>query len=346
MSAIESNTTEDELLDKILEVQQVDDDLACLEQMLSDHSNASNEFLSASRWAGYSDSFVGYLRSVGLHDFRGRRQEKSSPGYVLARFGAVDINPSADRPGAAPEELYHAAKTCWRGASSKSVHVIQSSRVGNPGGFEIGGKFFTLSWLNSYCRYAYASTYIDFNDQVIVEVGSGSGKQAELLKRAHPNLTILIFDLPTQLYVANQYLSKVFEGTDQFVGYDVGRTVQSFSEIQKGKINVLPHWKFPIMRRQSFDLLWNTASFQEMGRDTALGYLKDSGGAKNLYMMYNIKFHGPLAELGNRGVISPEVITTHREIHRAEARLALRPAAWIYFDSWWKKVRYSRKIRQ
>lgn len=320
-----------------IETDQANDDKDLLELMLSDHASAPEEFRPTARWAEYSAKFVDFLRTEGLRDFRGRRHEKGSAGSVLGQFGALDRNPSTTRAGALPEEMYHAARSSFRGPSAKAIESMPAGKVGSPEGFEVDGIFYTLSWLNYYCRYAFVSSFMDFKDQVIVEVGPGSGKQAEMLKRAHPGLTILLFDLPTQLYVANQYLAKVFENTSEFVGYEHGRKVGSLGEVQTGKINVLPHWRYPILRGQSFDLLWNAASFQEMGPDTAKGYLADGAGARNMFLMHNIKYAGSKVQVGNRGVIDPKVITGHREVYRNEARLAFRPETWIYCDSWWEK---------
>ena len=176
---------------------------------------------------------------------------------------------------------------------------------------------------------------MEFSDQVIVEIGPGSGKQAEMLMKAHPGLTILLFDLPTQLYVCNQYLKKVFEVEDLVVDYRKGRNVEAFPDVQLGKINILPHWKFSILDGVNFDLLWNAASFQEMALETSKRYLKTARGAAAMYLMHNIKYRGLQKFPGERGVISPDFISSHTEIDRQPANLALKPFTWLYHDSLW-----------
>lgn len=316
---------------------QVDDDLELLELMVADFKHSSNGFEATARWAEYSAAFLDFLRTEGLKNFRSRRHARGEPGHVLASFGAVDLNPSLDAHK--PEDMYHAAASNFVGSSAVPIKNLPASKVGMPEGFEIGGQFYTLSWLNFYCRYAFVSKFIDFKDQIIVEIGSGSGKQAEMLKKAHPELTILIFDLPTQLYVANQYLAKVFFGTDYLADYRLCRGVESFSDIKRGKINVFPHWKYPIIDGQKIDLLWNAASFQEMGVETAARYISGAHQAENLYLMYNIKYREGAQYPGSRGVIDPKYIPLHVETDRSLARLAYTPAQWIYFDSIWKRRR-------
>lgn len=311
---------------------QVEDDHQLLDLMVADHIQAPDEFRATERWLEYSDRFLTFLKDQGLKDFRSGRHQKGTPGSVLASFGAVDINPSFQN--SSPEEIYHAAASCFVGQSAVTIDRLPAGRIGTPEGFEIEDRFYTLSWLNFYCRYAYVSKFVDFDQQVIVEVGSGSGKQAEMLKRAHPGLTILLFDLPTQLYVANQYLSRVFGSTD-VVGYRRTREFKDFSDIERGKINIMPHWQYPLVDGVDFDLLWNAASFQEMGRETALTYLNGARSARAMFLMHNIKFRPATPPPGVRGVIDPEILSGFREIDRSLARMAVMTSKWIYFDSYW-----------
>jgi putative sugar O-methyltransferase len=68
-----------------------------------------------------------------------------------------------------------------------------------------------MKFLSFYVRYCFAQNNIHLKgDETIVELGSGSGFQVELLKKVYPNLTVLCFDLPAQLYLCEQYLVNVF----------------------------------------------------------------------------------------------------------------------------------------
>lgn len=315
--------------------QQVVDDPQLLELTVQDYLRSSGEFGASARWLQYSDRFLAYLREQGLKDFRSRRHPKGTPGAVLASFGAVDLNPSFDR--CSPIDLYHAAATCYLGEGAVHISQLSPSQVASPEGFCIDGRFYTLSWLNFYCRYAYVSKFVRFERQTIVEVGCGSGKQAELLKKAHPDLTIVLFDLPTQLYVAHQYLAAVFSDSDEVVDYRTTRTFRSFDDIRRRKINILPNWLFPIVRGAAIDLLWNAASFQEMAPEVALSYLRAASSAAGMFLMHNIKYKPDAPWPGSRGVIDPAHLPGFREVDRTPARLALTPATWLYFDSLWKR---------
>ena len=316
---------------------QVDDYIALLDLMIQDAENAPTSQFDAtphSRWLKYSDNYLEILRKKGLNDFR-------QPRALPNSFGAIDKNPN----GISANEMLHIVRTSFISDGMKRIDELLPSRVGNPECFEVdNGGFFTLSWLNFYCRYAYVSKFMTLSNQIIVEIGSGSGKQAEMLKKAHPDLTILLFDLPTQLYVCNQYLSKVFEGTNYIADYHVGRNVNNFSEIKHGKINILPHWKSSILYNAEFDLLWNAASFQEMAKPTALAYFKVVNKAKNLYLMHNIKYAGMKEFPGERGVISDKYLKDFKEIDRNIAHLAYTPKNWIYFDSFWRHVSSDKAV--
>lgn len=319
-------------------VVQVADDIELLDLMIKDHNEAPEEYNATGRWLGYSERFLVYLKEKGLHDFRRQRPKKDDDGYVLASFGARDLNSASY---GTPEELYHMANSCYLAEGARSIKELHPSQVGNPEGFEIDGQFYTRSWLNYFCRYAYVSKFIQFTNQIVVEVGPGSGKQAELLKKAHPGLTILLFDLPTQQYVCHQYLSKVFEDSDPIVGYRKGREVNSLADVIPGKINILPHWKFHIIKDQPIDLLWNAASFQEMGPETAANYLTLASKAKACFLMYQITYESSMVQPGKRGVINPEVLYNFDEIDRTAAMLVYLYKNWLYFDSFWKNRLYA-----
>lgn len=302
--------------------------------MIRDHESQSDELSDSGRWDQYSIKVLDFLRNEGLSNFRSTRaKSKDDPRRALYSFGATDLNVSENL--AASDSLFAAAFTSFAGKNAVSIRELEASTVGNPEGFTVENRFYTLSWLNFYCRYAYVSRFIDFEEKTVVEVGPGAGKQAELLKKAHPSLTIVLFDLPTQLYVCHQYLSKVFEGEEQVVGYRDTRHFQNFSDIVPGKINILPHWKFDIVKSAEFDLLWNAASFQEMDIKTASRYLTLASGAHNMYSMHNIKYRPNVSPPGLRGVTSEEYMPQHSLIDRELARLSHMPPNWIYFDSLW-----------
>jgi putative sugar O-methyltransferase len=148
---------------------------------------------------------------------------------------------------------------------------------GNPEDLvEIDGAFWSFMHLQYCSMVADALQHISIvEDAVVCELGTGLGRNVEVLGRLFPRATLLLFDIPPQLYVANQYLRSVFG--DRVIGYDaaVGLPADSaIPESVRGKIVVLPTWRFPTWSGVGIDLFWNSASFQEMEPHVVKNYLK------------------------------------------------------------------------
>ena len=143
-----------------------------------------------------------------------------------------------------------------------------------------------MSFLNFYLRYCFAQEYIKLKgDEIIIELGSGSGYQTEILKKLYPNSTILCFDLPAQLYLCEQYLTGVF-GKDAVVSSEKNLSISNLSQIEKGKIHFFGNWQMPLVQDFKFDVFWNAASFGEMEPHIVANYLSYvTGEADYIYLM-------------------------------------------------------------
>lgn len=159
-------------------------------------------------------------------------------------------------------------------SNARSIADIEASDFGNPQDvFLFHGKKYTMSFLNFYLRYCFAQQYVGLQgDEIIVELGSGSGYQTEILKKLYPDLTILCFDLPAQLYLCEQYLTGVF-GEQAVVSSSQNLELQSLSGIEKGKIHFFGNWQMPLLKGFAFDVFWNAASFGEMEPHIVANYL-------------------------------------------------------------------------
>ena len=167
------------------------------------------------------------------------------------------------------------------------ITEIEASDFGNPQDiFSFQGKKYTMNFLNFYLRYCFAQQHIGFNGtEIIVELGSGSGYQTEILRKLYPNATILCFDLPAQLYLCEQYLLGIF-GSEAIEGSERNLTLTNLSGIKKGKIHMLGNWQMPLLKGFPFDVFWNAASFGEMEPSIVanyLSYIKD--GASWIYLL-------------------------------------------------------------
>lgn len=171
------------------------------------------------------------------------------------------------------------------------VTTIETSTFGSPNDlFEIRGKKYTMSFLSKYLRYCFVHKHVHFTgNETIVELGSGSGHQIEVLKKLYPGLTILCFDLPGPLFLCQEYLSRAL-GDQAIVGSESTLNLTDLSSIEKGKVHFFGNWQFPLLEHFAFDLFWNAASFGEMEPNVVenyLGYVR--GKAKWIYLLQTRK---------------------------------------------------------
>jgi putative sugar O-methyltransferase len=321
--------------------EQVEDNLPLLEQMLSDHQQADSNYQTTNYWVEKNARLVEYLRSNGLENFRQPTTDVSDPRRVFTSFGATD-----DAAQLPPADMMKLVQRHSGGSPARDIRFMPASKVGRPFGFDFRGRFYTTSWLNYYLRYVYVARFINLSQKIIIEIGPGSGKQAHLLKLAHPDCTIVVFDIPPQSYVANQYLSAVLG--DDCIGYDKTREFRSSADFTAGKVHVLCNWQIEIIREFSFDLLWNAASFQEMEPDIVRHYLKACSGASNVYLMEAMTGQTVAPNAGEHGVLKATTMETYRsalkkyelrDLFAAPLATPIHPINYQYVDSFWSRRR-------
>lgn len=188
-------------------------------------------------------------------------------------------------------------------AGIKPISELETSTFGNPQDlFEIKGKKYTMAFLTNYVRLCYAQKYLKLQgNETVVELGSGSGHQVEILKKVFPNLTILCFDLPYVLHLCGIYLSNIL-GEDM-VNRPI-KTIQlnNIQNLEKGKVYMFGNWQFPLIKDIKFDVFWNAASFGEMEPDIVKNYLS--------FVLDNCKFITLIqAKFGKESSKSSGVVT-------------------------------------
>lgn len=356
---------------------QVDDAPELLETMLNDLKQAPHLYQPTNYWQVYETEFLHELRTVGLKDFRRRKKsvlsrfgatdlnEKRFFDYknkenfirffsklpnglkILAFMDSVInrilyyipffnyIKKHADfRYTAKLGAKYHAG----------SIKNTDVSLAGNPSPVtRIRERNYTPGFLYYYLRYVYCSGFINFdNIKLIVELGSGSGKQTEVIMKLHPELVYIIFDIPPQLYVCQQYLKKVFP--DSVVGYEVTQKFTTFPELKKGMIYIAGTWNFPLIAYLDIDLFWNAASFQEMEPDVVENYLSFvSKVSKYIYLQQNMTGKETAVKYGERGVLEPVTFEDYKKNLSGYTLADISPCLMVkgrnlppgYRDSFW-----------
>ena len=168
---------------------------------------------------------------------------------------------------------YDLAAEEGRRGLARPLRDLQISLEGDPARvFYRDGQPMTVSLLYYYMRYAYVSRFVDFERvRHIVELGSGSGKQAEVLAKLHPNVCLFLFDIPPELYVCEQYLKAALG--DRVVSFRECRTMTTPPPLEPGRVYLFGNWQFPLLAATKPDIFWNAASFQEMEPDVVKNYL-------------------------------------------------------------------------
>lgn len=291
---------------KVQLARQVDDDPLLLDKMMRDLDMADDIYKPTNYWKYYEKAFMPELKKRGLFDYRRRKFS------ILASFGAVDLLLSVkvasrikykgcNRLANLVEQLLlsnpffniNKFNLCSRESltpyfywyvknkfdlANLNIGKCPTSSFGNPEDLvEIDNGLWSLAHLNYCSMVADASSYINFHDDMTVcELGAGMGRNIEILAHLFDRATFLLFDIPPQLYVSNQYLSAVFK--ERVISYRDAVTLKpvntaDFRSLISGRIIMLPSWKMPEWRNVMIDIFWNCASFQEMEPDVVVNYL-------------------------------------------------------------------------
>ena len=328
---------------------QVQDDLPLLELMLEDTRSAGSLYKPTNYWAVYEKRSLLEFRRLGLRDFANRRNS------VLSSFGGIDGNITAPPRlpyDMQPEDLKDAVfdKVALLGEKygARPIEALEISSAGNPKDLIWkNGKAYPASVLRYYLEYAYCCRFVDFDRvSVLVELGSGAGKQAEIIKKLHPHITFLLFDIPPQLYVAEQYLKTVVP--EAVLSYRQTWDMSSAADAAKaapGKILLFGNWKFPLLQELQLDLFWNSASFQEMEPDVVANYLSYvDPQAKAVFLHQMMGGKEVAAKRGKHGVLRQTTLAdykkglgSHRLVDLSEGLLPFHGVSKAsYQSSFWK----------
>ncbi len=204
------------------------------------------------------------------------------------------------------QKPYRYARQVEKETGAAPVENFEASLAGNPEYvFTVKGKTYTNNIFDYYLRYAYCCRFVNFNEiDVIVELGSGSCKLTEVIKKLHPHITFLLFDISPQLYVGERYLATVFP--DDVISYEKNRNMQSIPQLEKGKIYMFGSWQFPLLQEFKYDMFFNLTSFQEMEPHVVANYLKFvDGNARYVYLHSKMDGKEVAAQKGGFGVMEP-----------------------------------------
>ena len=299
---------------------QIDDDISLLNLMVSDMESSTALYQPTKYWAEYTYKVIELIRKVGLHDFRRSKEDVLSRFGCLdtvpqLNFSAIlnNSNNVEEHTRDFLEPAFKVADSLWeqgtpvgpggltakgfflmseRLADVKAMEVglkplseLSISRYGNPFGYiknETHHTFRSIYYFNFACFVAQFADLSKYS--TIVEIGSGSGAQAEILKKLFPQLTIILLDLAPQLYIAERYLSKSLP--NDLIPYQESNSKDWKGPFLPGKIYCLPLRAIEALAPEGKVLFWNAASFGEMEPNVLQNYAKHiSTFSSHLFLM-------------------------------------------------------------
>ena len=332
---------------------QVKDDPELLELMLEDNRAAPPLFQAANLWKRYEKLFLPELRTLGLHDYRRRKNS------LISSCGATDQNRASmyikllyKGRGSAKRRILHFflrnmlknkkfdslisyiskgysglsqddlnllsfeyAKSYGVEHGSKPISEFEGSLIGNPENvFYVDDKIYTISLLNYFIKYAYCSKLLDFNSiNSMGEIGSGGGKQTEVIKKLYPHINFYLFDIPPQIYVSEQYLSALFP--DSVVSYRKTRNMKKIPENERGKIYFFEPQHLAQIENLSYDFFFNASSFQEMEPENVSNYLKYVNRQTKKYVFISAATRGKelAPKPGKHGVLKKTTLEHYKD---------------------------------
>ena len=355
---------------------QIDDDLLLLDLMVNDMEASEAMYQPTKYWKEYTYKVTELIRKIGLHDFR-RSNEKvlsrfgcldTAPSLYFSTF-LNNTNYLEEHTKELLGPTFKVANSLWesgtpvgpngltiknfflmseRLADAKAMEVglkplseLSISRYGNPFGYiknETHHTFRSIYYFNFVC---FIAQFVDISQySTVVEIGSGSGAQAEILKKLFPELTIVLLDLAPQLYIAERYLCKSLP--NDLIPYQETNSKDWKGPLLPGKIYCLPLRTIEALAPEGKVLFWNAASFGEMEPNVLQNYAKHiSAFSSHLFLMQMFS--------GKNGTNSPVTMpvyeaafSSYELLGKSESTLAdtvtpIFEDASVYHNTFWEK---------
>ena len=307
-----------------------------LDKLNTAYRNAPEIFQAGRYWKAYEEQITEQVKKADLSELRSGKYPIFStfgfndlvyhyhpkmPFYVkfirqLVRKLFIDNRaslPYSLRLSDIREMAYKHSAMQGQIAGAPPISTLEASDFGKPEDlFLVNGKRYTMKFLSFYVRYCFAHKYMKLKgDETIVELGSGSGFQVELLRKIHPNITIICFDLPAQLYLCEQYLQNVF-GSGAIGSSEKNIGLTDLSQLEKGKIHLFGNWQFPLLKDFKFDVFWNAASFGEMEPNIVANYLSYVKG--NCNWIYLMQARNGKESSQDSGVVKPILFADYSQM--------------------------------
>ena len=157
------------------------------------------------------------------------------------------------------------------------LNRLSEPREGNPPEVIRNGRLISQDLANSLLEYeAILHPDLDRRDvRTILELGPGYGRTAYVFLTLQPDCRYILVDIPPALYVAQRYLSSIFEDRKIFNFRRFDDIDQVQSEIENADIIFLTPNQLELLPDKSIDLFINISSLHEMRMDQIRYYFDE-----------------------------------------------------------------------
>jgi putative sugar O-methyltransferase len=159
------------------------------------------------------------------------------------------------------------------GEKSRDVlNETYDSVIGTRQFISFDNKKVTRKYLQHVISLSILGHYTNINRiKSVLEIGGGYGGFCELFHKYHQLDYYILIDIAPILYVSTQYLKACFPG--KVIDFREAKQMDTISANQlENKILAIPPWMLKEIK-VPIDLVWNSASFQEMEKDVVINYL-------------------------------------------------------------------------
>ncbi len=274
---------------------------AILKSMFDCLSRGNSIYLPSKFWVALNDKNLRQLESSGIVSFKqtiaqnyftwiiGRRDKQfrflvkhtNLLAWPTVLRGLFAHDPTSSLSGKQQRELEVFTRMLWKFAervdSEGILKRIEEPQEGNPFKIYLNGKLISQDLANSVLEYySIREKFTVSNSEkvTICELGAGYGRNAYVFMNAFPKGKYIIVDIPPALYVAQNYLTSVFNDKKIFKF----KCFENYSEVEKEFLNsdiafLLPH-QADLLPDKSVDVFINISSLHEMKMDQIHAYFK------------------------------------------------------------------------
>jgi putative sugar O-methyltransferase len=151
---------------------------------------------------------------------------------------------------------------------------IEEPLIGNPILISYKNKLITQDLCNSVYDYYAIVGEIDLPKKPkIAEIGAGYGRVAYVFLSILTNSSYCIIDIPPALFIAQNYLSKVFPDEKIFKFRPFNSYEEIRKEFEESRIRFLMPHQVKLLPKKYFDLFINISSLHEMTREQIKNYI-------------------------------------------------------------------------